>query len=80
MLESLEARKTYAGPSSAGCPARPCSGMPTPNPSIFSEGLDPACNAVTTGPGATALIRIPLGARCTDNERVNETMAPLVEL
>jgi hypothetical protein len=54
--------------------------MPTPNPSIFSEGLDPACNAVTTGPGATALIRIPLGARCTDNERVNETMAPLVEL
>lgn len=79
-FESLEAKNTYEGPSSAGWPARPWSGIPRPNPSIESAGREPACNAVITGPGATAFTRMPRGASLTARERVKLTIAPFVEL
>lgn len=47
---------------------------------MFSADLDPACSAVTTGPGATALTRMPLGSSWTAKERVKETIAPFVLL
>lgn len=40
----------------------------------------PQSSEALTGPGATAFTRIPLGASWRERERVNATMAPLVEL
>lgn len=77
-LESGLARKTKAGASSAGCAARPCIGIPTPNPSMSSVSLDAGWRAVMTGPGATAFTRMPLGANCFERERVKDMIAPFV--
>lgn len=63
MFESLEARKTYAGANSAGWAARPCKEVLAPLPSISSGDMDDVCKGVITGPGATALTRIPLDIR-----------------
>jgi hypothetical protein len=58
-LDSCEARKTYAGASSAGWPARP-SGVDSPKLSIFSSCMVAGMSGVQIGHGATALTRIPL--------------------
>ena len=53
-----EARKTKAGATSAGWPARP-SGVSEPNCSIFSVSWVAGCSGVQIGPGATAFTRMP---------------------
>lgn len=77
-LESGPARKTKGGPSSAGCAARLCIGVPTPNPSVSSGSLDGNWRAVTIGPGAIAFTRMSLGASCFARGRVKDMMAPFV--
>src|SRR5690606_40435491 len=60
LASDVEARKTNAGATSAGCPARP-SGVSCPNFSIFSSGWVAGCSGVQIGPGATAFTRMPRG-------------------
>src|SRR5829696_2596495 len=76
--ESSEARKTYDGATSSGCPGR-WSGTSAPNDATFSSSNVEGISGVQIGPGATALTRMPFSASPCDSDRVNATMAPLVD-
>ena len=75
--ESAEARKTYAGASSAGCAGRPV-GFVSPNVETSSAGIVEAISGVHTGPGATALTRMPRSISSFERPFVNVTIAPFV--
>src|ERR1051326_2713859 len=76
--ESSDARNTYEGAISSGSPAR-LRGTSAPNFSTFSGGNVDGIRGVQTGPGATAFTRIPFSASDNASDRVNATIAPLVE-
>jgi hypothetical protein len=54
------------------------SGTERPNEATDSSSKVTGMSGVHTGPGATALTRIPRSARRCDNDRVVATMAPLL--
>jgi hypothetical protein len=67
-LASCEARKTKAGASSAGCPAR-FNAVFSPNFGNFSCGCPPVTwRGVQTGPGATAFTRMRRFASCFESD------------
>src|SRR5690606_20197305 len=72
-----EARNTNAGDSSSGCAGRPIA-LSLPNSATSSAGLSAGLNGVHTGPGATALTRIPRGSRLVARALVKAWIAPLV--
>lgn len=69
--------KTNAGAISSGCAARRIADV-VPNFVTASAGRSAGLSGVHTGPGATALTRIPLSMSCDESERVNAWMPPLV--
>ena len=52
--DSLQAKKTYDGAISEGCPGLPIRDL-VPKPSICSAGLDAGWRGVCTGPGLRGL-------------------------
>ena len=76
---AFEARKTYAGASSSGCAAR-FIGLSAPNLPAFSavSPLSDGLSGVHTGPGATALTRIPRSSRSIASDFVKALTAPFV--
>ena len=66
----LDARKTYAGASSSGCAGRPIV-TSFPNFATSLAGFADGLSGVHTGPGATALTRIPLSASICASVFVN---------
>src|SRR4051812_36849935 len=75
-----EARNTYAGAISSGCAGRPI-GFDLPNSATFS-GVMPASeglSGVHTGPGATALTRMPFLTSSEPRVLVSALIAPLVD-
>src|SRR5947209_8665990 len=76
--ESSEARKTKQVATSSGWPGRPI-GTSWPNFATLSGGNVEGIKGVQIGPGATPLTRMPRLTSDWDSERVNATMAPLVE-
>ena len=76
--ESSLARKTKHGAISSGSAGRPSGTLP-PNFSTSSGVNVEVISGVQTGPGATALTRMPRSTSESASERVNATTAPLVE-
>ena len=78
LLEQLgAARNTKAGAISSGCAGR-FIGVSLPNFETRSASLSAGLSGVQTGPGATALTRMPLSIRCVASERTKAWMPPLV--
>src|SRR5262249_6336793 len=75
---SSDARNTKQVATSTGWPGR-FIGTSEPNVATFSEGNVEASSGVQIGPGATALTRMPFTPSACESERVNATIAPLVE-
>ena len=74
--DSAEARNTYAGASSAGCAGRPV-GL---SRRIATLGVNvDAISGVQTGPGATALTRMPRSMSSFASPFVKVTIAPFVD-
>src|SRR3954454_24074544 len=76
--ESAEARNTYAGASSAGCAGLPV-GFDSPKCAAASGVVVDVISGVQTGPGATALTRMPRSISSFERPFVKVTIAPFVE-
>ena len=74
---SVEAKKTTHVATSEGCPGRP---MGLVNSLIASSFIVAGMSGVQMGPGATALTRIPLPTNWLLRPRVNEIIAPFVDV
>src|SRR5687768_8508777 len=72
------ARYTNDGATSSGCPTRPI-GVSFPNEATLSASNVDGMSGVQMGPGATAFTRMPRSASESASERVNDTIAPLVD-
>lgn len=77
-LPSLLARKTYAGPSSEGSPILPIGAGLLCQVFISSLFIAPGWRGVQTGPGQTALTRIPFERSWLESALTMATCAPLV--
>jgi hypothetical protein len=76
-LLSLLAKKTKQVAISLGCEGLP---MGAVNCLMASSFMVAGMSGVQTGPGATALTRMPRPTYWFDSPRVKATMAPLVEV
>lgn len=76
-LLSLLAKNTNTVAISLGCDGLPIGAV---NCLIASVDIVAGMSGVQTGPGATALTRMPLDTYWFDKPRVNEMMAPLVDV
>jgi hypothetical protein len=76
---AFDARNTYAGASSSGCAGRPI-GLFAPNFATPSGGKPSSdgFSGVQTGPGATALTRMPRSMSDCASVFVNALIAPFV--
>ena len=72
-----DARNTNAGEISSGCAGRPMS-LCWPKVATSSAGLSAGLNGVHTGPGATALTRMPFSSTFCASVYVNALIAPFV--
>ena len=72
-----EARNTNAGEISSGCAGRPMS-LFLPNSATFRASRAAGLSGVHTGPGATALTRMPRSSRLEASDLVNAWIAPFV--
>ena len=70
-----DARKTWAGAISAGCAGRPSTDC---LPNSVVSGMVAGISGVHTGPGATALTRIPSDATSCAGPWVKVTITPFV--
>jgi hypothetical protein len=75
---SSEARNTTACAISVGVPRRPSGIWPISPSSAAPVSPSLSCNGVATGPGLTALTRIPRPISSPDSVRASETSPALV--
>src|SRR3954454_8237560 len=73
----FDAKNTYAGATSSGCPGRDI-GVSAPCFAAFFAGLSTTLSGVQIGPGETAFTRIFRSTRFWARDLVNAWMAPFV--